>query len=224
MKGVQTFDYRGSTRHSNKGQMVILHPDEIHDGRAGTGEGFQYRSFNLSPASVQNVLCGKPLPYIKGGTSSDDRLLRTLIPVLGNLQHELNDFEYEDILFEISTELHRLSSTTELGSISNYAACCKAREIILDSLGEDLSLSCLAETVDHDRWQLSRDFRLSFGTSPYRYRTLRRLEQARKMMLSGMSVTAAAFDCGFSDQSHFGRQFKKTYGITPKGWLSTIRH
>jgi hypothetical protein len=38
--GVQVFDYRGSVRASTAGQVVVLYPDEVHHGRAGTHEGF----------------------------------------------------------------------------------------------------------------------------------------------------------------------------------------
>ena len=38
--GVQTFDYRGRVERSTPGQVVVLHPDEVHDGRAGTEAGF----------------------------------------------------------------------------------------------------------------------------------------------------------------------------------------
>ena len=35
-QGVQSFNYRGELRHSLPGEVVILHPDETHDGQAGT--------------------------------------------------------------------------------------------------------------------------------------------------------------------------------------------
>ena len=41
--GVQTFDYRGRVERSTPGEVVVLHPDEMHDGRAGTDAGFGYR-------------------------------------------------------------------------------------------------------------------------------------------------------------------------------------
>src|SRR5258708_20376324 len=34
--GIQEFDYRGATRISAPGEVVVLHPDEPHDGRAGS--------------------------------------------------------------------------------------------------------------------------------------------------------------------------------------------
>ena len=44
MAGVQTFNYRGATRHSLPGQVLILHPDEIHDGHCSDEAGFSYRA------------------------------------------------------------------------------------------------------------------------------------------------------------------------------------
>src|SRR5437667_6636143 len=33
--GVQVFDYRGAVRVRTRGQVVVLYPDEVHDGRTG---------------------------------------------------------------------------------------------------------------------------------------------------------------------------------------------
>src|SRR4051794_34041934 len=41
--GVQVFDYRGAVHASTPGRVIVLHPDESHDGRAGTSDGFGYR-------------------------------------------------------------------------------------------------------------------------------------------------------------------------------------
>ena len=40
LSGVQLFDYRGTTVHSHLGRAITVHPDEVHDGRAGTDSGF----------------------------------------------------------------------------------------------------------------------------------------------------------------------------------------
>jgi hypothetical protein len=42
MAGVQAFNYRGAMRHSLPGQVLILHPDEIHDGHCRDEAGFSY--------------------------------------------------------------------------------------------------------------------------------------------------------------------------------------
>src|SRR5919199_2824138 len=68
--GVQTFDYRGSVERSLRGEVTVLHPDERHDGRAGTEAGFGYRIVYVAPrhigAAVQ-TLVGRPiaLPFVR---------------------------------------------------------------------------------------------------------------------------------------------------------------
>lgn len=68
--GVQAFDYRGSAEVSTPGKVVVLHPDEPHDGRAGTRDGFGYRVVYFAPAHVQaaaRALRGRPgpLPFVR---------------------------------------------------------------------------------------------------------------------------------------------------------------
>src|SRR3546814_17806411 len=43
LAGVQSFHYRRSRRDSLPGNTIVLHPDEAHDGQAGTAQGFRYR-------------------------------------------------------------------------------------------------------------------------------------------------------------------------------------
>jgi hypothetical protein len=42
--GVQRFRYLGTRQTSLPGELVILYPDETHDGVPGTDDGFGYRA------------------------------------------------------------------------------------------------------------------------------------------------------------------------------------
>src|SRR5438445_13010730 len=64
LSGVQTFRYRGERRHCLPGQCHVLHPDEVHDGGAGTAAGFGYRIAYVDPSLVQQALGGKSLPFV----------------------------------------------------------------------------------------------------------------------------------------------------------------
>ena len=50
--GVQAFGYRGASHISTPGRVVVLHPDEIHDGYAGSDAGFGYRQLYVDPALI----------------------------------------------------------------------------------------------------------------------------------------------------------------------------
>ena len=43
LAGVQSFQYYNTKRHCLPGKTIVLHPDELHDGEAGTEAGFHYR-------------------------------------------------------------------------------------------------------------------------------------------------------------------------------------
>ena len=54
-----------------------------------------------------------------------------------------------------------------------------------------------------------------FGTSPYRYLLMRRLEFARERMHRERPLVEVAADAGFADQAHFTRAFRSAFGLTP---------
>ena len=181
--GVQSFDYRGEARHSLPGQLVVLHPDELHDGRAGDGGPFRYRTAYIRPAELQEVLGGRTLPFIDGGLSSDPRLAEAVEALLADLDRPLTLLEYQDALVGMAAALEAVSGGLGVIRRANREAAQAARDYIEACLDETFSLADLEQATGHDRWQLSRDFRAMFGASPYRYLILRRLEKDRKSVV-----------------------------------------
>ncbi|WP_347902017.1 AraC family transcriptional regulator [Pseudomonas purpurea] len=223
LAGVQSFQYRGGWRHSQPGVTMVLHPDEVHDGEAGTEDGFQYRMMYIEPALIQQMLGGQPLPFIKTGLSADPRLLAATQALLRSLDNPLDPLEEQDALFDLAQAMNAVSGVTPHRQRFDYQAAERAREFIHSALDRTLTLDELAAHSGRDRWSLSRDFRLLFGTSPYRYLSMRRLDLVRSLLIQGQSLTNAALIAGFSDQSHMTRQFGKTYGLSPARWLSMHR-
>src|SRR5439155_7861573 len=81
--GVQTFDYRRRVERSTPGEVVVLHPDEMHDGRAGTGAGFGYRIVYVDPARIAaavRAIRGRaaPLPFVREPVSRSRTLARAV--------------------------------------------------------------------------------------------------------------------------------------------------
>lgn len=215
LAGVQRFRYRGETATGLPGTVMVLHPDEPHDGHAGTEAGFHYRMVYLQPALIQAALGGKPLPFIPGGVADDPRLQRAVDAVL-DAQEGL---EQDDAVCDLAQALDAVSAPSPAPRLIDYRAAQSARAFIHDSLEEPLSLEMLEAVAGRDRWSLSRDFRLAFGTSPYRYVVLRRLDRAKTLMRAGTPLVQAAAETGFADQAHLTRHFRKAFGVTPGRWL-----
>ena len=223
LAGVQSFHYRGELRHSLPGGSIVLHPDELHDGQAGSYEGFHYRMIYVQPALLQQALGGRALPYIETGLSQDPRLFHTVDTLLRRLDQRLDDLEEEDALYDLAQAMSAVAGTRRGRRNVDFAAAERARECILASLESGISLDQLAAISGNDRWSLSRDFRALYGTSPYRYLTMRRLELVRRLASAGADLASAAAAAGFADQSHMTRHFMQAYGLPPGVWLRMLQ-
>ncbi|MCO4877898.1 AraC family transcriptional regulator [Paraburkholderia caribensis] len=222
LAGVQSFHYRRSVRNSLPGGTMVLHPDEAHDGQAGTAEGFRYRMIYVEPALFQAALGGKPLPFIEGGLSDDPRLAAATQALLQGIDRAMDPLEQDDALFDLAHALDAVSGARPLRASADFRAAQLARDYLHTALERPVTLDELAAASGRDRWSLSRDFRAFFGTSPHRYLTMRRLDAARQSMLGGMALVDAAATAGFADQSHMTRHFVSAYGVTPSRWVRMI--
>lgn len=219
--GVQTFRYRGSRRVCLPGQLHILHPDETHDGAAGTDDGFGYRILYIAPELVRDALGGRPLPFVADPVQEPTPMARPIASLLAEIDEPVSDLGSAEIaaavadgLLSLSGHPHRRRTTIDI----------RAVELVRDYLAAhacgQTPASILEKIAGTDRFTIARHFRWAFGTSPDRYRTLRRLELARAAIESGRSLAQVAAGTGFADQSHMTRQFKRTYGLTPARWMA----
>jgi AraC-like DNA-binding protein len=218
--GVQTFRYRGTRRVSLPGQLVILHPDEAHDGAAGTDDGFGYRALYLAPELVHDALDGSALPFVADPVQKPTQA-RRLALLLTEVDDPVSDLARVEIAGTIADVLRTLSGQPDQRPFTiDIRAVELARDYLAAHAREQTSASILEEITGADRFTLARHFRLAFGTSPDRYRTMRRLELARTAIENGLPLVRAAAHAGFADQSHMTRQFKRTYGLTPARWTA----
>lgn len=208
--------------HSLPGTTMVIHPDETHDGRASSVEGFRYRMIYVEPALIQQILGGKPLPFIPNGHTTDPRLFRASEVLLQNLDCPIDPLQEQDAMYDVAQALSEASGVIVSRKTFDYVAAERAREFIHSALGRSITLDEMADHAGRDRWALSRDFRLLFGTSPYRYLTMRRLDLVRSLLAQGTSLVDAAMIAGFTDQSHMTRQFRSTYGMPPSRWVKML--
>jgi AraC family transcriptional regulator len=87
------------------------------------------------------------------------------------------------------------------------------------NLDKPIRSSDLATVVRLDPGYFCRVFRESFGEPPLSYVSRRRIERAQRLMLeTDTPLSQIALDCGFADQAHFSRLFRRVAGDTPRAW------
>ena len=99
-----------------------------------------------------------------------------------------------------------------------YAPVAIARDYLDAFFQQSVTSAQLERVTGLDRYSMARAFRRHFGTSPYRYLTMRRLDQVRTTLRTSASLAEAALEAGFADQSHMNRHFKQAFGLSPGRW------
>ncbi len=222
-RGLQAFDYRGAARTSVPGQVVVLHPDEPHDGRAAAPEGFGYRIVYVAPDKIgaaARALCGGavPLPFVRDPVLASPALSRAVGAVFQGFPAPLEPLAIDATVERLARGLVAADSSIR-GRRRRVALDARAlarTRAFLDAEQTRVVSSAELEAVSgHDRYTLARAFREAYGTSPYRYLLMRRLDSARAGILAGRGLAESALDAGFADQAHMTRMFKAAFGLSP---------
>ena len=224
LSGVQTFDYRGVRFDSLPGNVIVLHPDEVHNGRAGADTGFCYRMLYIEPRLIRDGLADRAgaLPFVRSAVSSDTRLRRALSLAIEEIDRALEPLETDHIVLSLADALLALDPSAHRRSVSARSATAveRARQFLDEHASHVVASEELEAVTGLDRYALARHFRAQFGTSPYRYLTMRRLERAKRLVRENFTLAEAAVESGFTDQSHMTRHFKRANGLSPGRWRS----
>jgi AraC family transcriptional regulator len=90
------------------------------------------------------------------------------------------------------------------------------RAMLADRLAHPPSLGEIASEVGLHPSHLARTFRAHVGESIGEHGRRLRLEwAAERLVCSDEGLAEIAGQAGFSDQSHFTREFKRRFGVTP---------
>lgn len=219
LAGTQAFDYRGAARVSGPGEVFVLHPDEPHDGRAGSEAGFGYRQVYVAPARIAEAvrqLTGgvAALPFLREPVSQNARLGAA---VQSAFSLEAVPIASDELVLELTACLLAgdPDSRPARGGRLDLRAVGRVRQFLEAETGRVVRSAELEAVSGLSRFELARQFRAVCGTSPYRFSLLRRLDSARGCLGGEASLTEVALDAGFADQAHFTRLFKAAYGLTP---------
>jgi len=92
----------------------------------------------------------------------------------------------------------------------------RARGILLEHIGEPLTIKALSRKVAINECYLKKGFKEIFGTTIFDFYQGQRMEHAKFLLCEkGLSVTEVSLSLGYSSISHFSTAFKKHTGIKP---------
>lgn len=97
--------------------------------------------------------------------------------------------------------------------------------LIESNFSRDLSEHDLARAVNLSRWRLCHIFKTETGRSPFQYLRVVRMKRAKYLLeTTFLSVKEIMTEIGLKDISHFVRDFKTAYGLSPARFRTHLSH
>lgn len=154
------------------------------------------------------------------GTGADDYItkpfnlqeLELRIANLLQLQQKLREWLQAKLIS--STPQDQLPEITDPFLVALY----QEMDAKLDDAG--LGVDYLCNTMAMSRSTLNRKLKSLLNISTNDLIRQYRLQKASQLMSSGVDITTAAYQVGFSSPSYFSQCFKEQYGITPSAYTS----
>jgi len=226
-----SLDFPGEYRYGGEGHAVpvgalsVIHPGEAHSSRdpCDRETPATYLLAYAAPGLVGRVaseLAGREwgLPSFQGPIFFDRELARDFLNLHAASGSSASLLENDCRLAEVLArfvERHADTRAQFKPASRERWAVRLAKEHLEENFAASVSLEDLAALVNLSPFYLARVFSAEVGLPPHAYQTQVRVRRARDLLLRGRSVTGAAHETGFADQSHLTRHFKRLVGVPP---------
>ncbi|QKF81323.1 AraC family transcriptional regulator [Halarcobacter ebronensis] len=206
-----TLLYKNSTR--------VLNPGEIH---CGDSNSWKYTNFypplELISEIYEQIYFEKALPCFTKHILEDINLYNLLLKFFISAYSNEDKLEIEsNLIIAVSYLIKNYTDSTK-----KYSPLFDDKKIIKDSvefmkdcLDTNISLDDLALNSNLSKYHFLRVFKNSIGITPHQFILSQRVQKARELIVKGEQLNQVASTVGFSDQSHFIKNFKRIYGYVP---------
>jgi AraC-like DNA-binding protein len=158
-----------------------------------------------------------------------EALGRAMIPALAQPERAVRMF-VDHVLFAMRSHVGRSFGLQQqhqppaAGALAPWQER-RAKAMIDARLVHNLSLAEVARECELSVSQFARAFKRTTGMPPHRFLLERRLARARELLLGSQQPLAAiALACGFADQSHFTKVFRKAQGQGPGAFRAAAKN
>jgi AraC-like DNA-binding protein len=198
------------------GDLVTLLPPHVaHNGASATPGGFHKRVFYLELDRLPDGLIGAT---VDNPAFTDPSLRRRIAELHSIIRQPGEDLEAQGHLADITERLRSRLGCPALPDRLDRTPAYQLRGLLEEHIVPGLSLDEAARILHFHPAYLVRSFSREFGMSPHRYLISRRVDLARRLILTGEPLWSVAAGSGFYDQTHLIRHFKRILGVSPKAF------
>jgi len=220
-QGAARFSLEATQQRAAEGELFVLEPDAVHTGMAAVPEGWTYKVLYIEPEIVHEWAerDGSPPRAARWVVFRDIQLRGALERAHQTLVSEpAGSLGIEEAVLGAVAALrpHLRPGPPERGRThAEHNAVRRARLHLCERWDRRVSLAELSQVAGLSRFELVRRFREQTDITPHAFQTNLRIAQARRLLSAGVSPAEVAAECGFADQPHLSRVFKRAVGVSP---------
>lgn len=217
-RGICGSEHKGGIESCPAGTACVINAEQIHSGNVTKTVPLSYRMIYIEPTLWQECLPpGTALPYFRQYAIFDSGSVAAINNLYHTLESENSLLARESCLVNTLSNFTRMYGKGPFSLLagSEPAAVRLVREYLHAHYHDNISIEELTGLTFLNRAYLIRSFKKMVGLTPYAYLLQVRVEQAKKLLVQGLTPAQAAVEVGFTDQSHLNRHFKAITGLTP---------
>ena len=230
--GCEVWSVMGARRCLRRGQVLMLGPDIAHDVRP-IGGGGAFRRLHV-PVPVMRALVAAvgqrsgaaPLEAVGGLIADDPVAADMMLSIHRRAECCAGGAAIAALTARVIVRLaeRRVADVFACVASPDQPASVARVRAMIDAAPElDYSLGDLAAAAGLSRFHFLRCFRRAAGQTPHADQVSRRVNAARRMLATGGAPADVAVACGFADQSHLTRLFRRLLGVTPGAYARGMR-
>jgi AraC-like DNA-binding protein len=227
LRGIEDTICDGASHKARRGDLLFVNADQVHANKSLDSE---YRLFKVWPDALARLTTEtnegrRHVPHFANLVVNDAFLFRALLDLHVNLERNGSALEQESqFVWTMALVLERHSgnhfgSGTASKKKGEDVKIRMIRDYLRDHYADNVSLSQLTSLTNLSPFYLLRVFHSRAGFPPHEYQTQVRIGHARRLIREGTSLSQAAIETGFFDQSHLSRNFKRIVGVTPRQYF-----
>ncbi|MGU3376548.1 AraC family transcriptional regulator [Chryseobacterium sp. M5A1_1a] len=206
-KGTELLQTTDGDHYAVSGMISITQANEVHKNSSIDTSPYSYKTFYINPEVLKFYNNGKTINQLQR-TIDDMFLFQTFNNLSTKGENRLQDIESalkKLVLFWEKDDEKQLSPSFPL----------------IDELADKIpyipiDLEGLSEKFFKSKFHFAREFKKAKGISPLAYIMLKRLKNAKRMLLQGENIQTVCYLMGFYDAAHLNTAFKRFFGITLK--------
>ncbi|HYB28967.1 MAG TPA: AraC family transcriptional regulator [Solirubrobacteraceae bacterium] len=220
-RGAARFSLDATQQRAVEGELFVLEPDAVHTGMAAVPEGWTYKVLYIEPSIVHEWAerDGSPPRAARWVVFRDVALHGALERAHNALVSEpAGSMGLDEAVLGAVAALrpHLRPGTPARGrDRAEHVAVRRARNHLRERWDQRVTLAELSTVAGLSRFELVRRFREQNAVTPHAFQTNLRIAEARRLLSAGIAPAEVAAQCGFADQPHLSRVFKRAVGVSP---------